>query len=237
MTVAYRPFSIGRYSNLPKEYDPQRTILTVGEQSATYRFQECYEFFDYSIRVATSPSDVRRFGCVGVLLQGGPDVSPDLYDEPVTFARGMVPERDSLEFQLLQKALDLGLPVLGVCRGAQILNVFYGGNLFQDLEEEGVTDQSHWGGGHFAHGKTGSALRGKHYVNSWHHQAVHKVASGFEVLVVSPDGVVEAIDDGFQRLGVQWHPESHRGPVSEEVFALHVDRIERYKAHRRNRRK
>jgi gamma-glutamyl-gamma-aminobutyrate hydrolase PuuD len=207
------------------EMTPDRVILTVmGSGVAHSRFATAYGWLGYGLREVRSPADIRRIPAAGVLLQGGPDIQPELYSQELRYARGMVPERDSLEFQLLQRAHDTGMAVLGVCRGMQMLNAFYGGDLFQDLLLDQATNLSHWGVPHRLQSRT-SLAKGKHWVNSWHHQGVQKVASGFRVGAVSDDLIVEMIDDGHLRLGVQWHPEADRGTLSEQIFLEHVRRI------------
>jgi len=213
------------HRNQQVEVTPDRLILTVvGSELAHARFATAYGWLGYGLREVRSPADIRRIPAAGVLLQGGPDIQPSLYDQEIRYARGMVPERDSLEFQLLQRAHDTGMAVLGVCRGMQMLNAFYGGDLFQDLFLDEATGMSHWGVPHRLNSKS-QLGKGKHLVNSWHHQAVHKVAPGFRVTAFSVDGIVEMIDDSYLRLGVQWHPESDRGSLSEEIFLEHTRRI------------
>lgn len=207
-------------------HTPDRLILTVvGSEVAYQNFKVAYGWLGYGLREVRSPADIRRIPAAGVLLQGGPDIQPSLYDQEVRFARNLVPERDSLEFQLLQRAHDTGMAVLGVCRGMQMLNAFYGGDLYQDIHQEEATKLSHVGVLHRLHSRW-PVLKGTRWVNSWHHQAVRKVAKGFNPLAISEDGIVEMIDDGKLRLGVQWHPESDRGTISEAIFEEHVKRIQ-----------
>lgn len=218
-----------------QEVTPDRLILTVvGTGLAHDRFATAYRWLGYGLREVRSPADIRRIPAAGILLQGGPDIQPSLYEQELRHARGMVPERDSLEFQLLQRAHDTGMAVLGVCRGMQMLNAFYGGDLYQDLFLDGATNLSHWGTPHQLRSLS-SLGKGKHWVNSWHHQAVQKIAPGFQVTALSSDDIVEMIDDSHLRLGVQWHPEADRGSLSEEIFLEHIRRIR--KAVEKDRRK
>jgi putative glutamine amidotransferase len=154
----------------------------------------------------------------GLVLAGGADLDPGRYGaapHPLTSSR---PDRDSGEFTLLTAALDADLPVLGVCRGMQLLAVAYGGRLHQHLPEL-TGDHRHQPapgryGSHpvrFAPGSriaavmAGAAVE----VNSYHHQAVAD-AGGLTVTGWADDGVVEAVEDPDRRfvLGVQWHPEA-----------------------------
>jgi len=162
--------------------------------------------------------------CGGLLLTGGHDVDPGLYggetgDPLVT---GIDPRRDEFELHLLRDALDRKLPILGVCRGLQLTNVFFRGSLVPDLERAGYqshkseTDDSEYE--HEVSVLDGSALRrivgcsgGR--VSSSHHQGVARVGEGLSVSSRSADGVIESLEqvseDHFLLL-VQWHPERMR---------------------------
>lgn len=201
-----------------------KKVLTVaGSWSSTYH--EIYSSIDPSIRVievksykeAAQPGDA-------VLLQGGGDISPVLYNQANRFSRFLSPKRDNLELHLLHNATRRGLPVLGVCRGHQMVNVFHGGTLFQDLDKEGVVSSEH-GASHpveYNHPLL-ERVAGSDWVNSYHHQAVRKVGKGLKIASVSLDGVIEAVyRPGV--LGVQWHPESlwETDPSWTELFYWHL---------------
>ncbi len=157
----------------------------------------------------------------GVLLPGGGDVVSLRYgEEPHPKEHYHNPARDEMEFEVVQLALEKGLPILGICRGVQVLNVALGGTLVQDVpsEVEGAVK-------HFSHGlapvllhnvdiEEGSLLAQilgatSLAVNSWHHQAVRDLGRGLRVNCRSRDGVIEGVesDEGKPILGVQCHPE------------------------------
>lgn len=156
----------------------------------------------------------------GLIMSGGQDVNPLLFgEEPCKELGDILPKRDFFDMNLLREVVAQNKPVLGICRGEQIMNVTFGGTLYQDLKfSEGtyikhnqkklpnfathtvkITDGS----------KLYDVLGKEAYINSFHHLAVKSVAPGFKVVGYSKDGVVEAIEkEGDQFvLGVQWHPE------------------------------
>jgi putative glutamine amidotransferase len=159
----------------------------------------------------------------GVLLPGGADVNPERYGEAPRRGLGDVDDGlDSLELALVQAALDRELPVFGICRGHQVVNVAMGGSLYQDLARDGVTSLRHatdltLGRDRLAHAievRPGTRLRellgaDRLEVNSHHHQAVRRVAPGLVVSAVSiADGVIEGLESGDGRIvTVQCHPE------------------------------
>ena len=164
----------------------------------------------------------------GLLLSGGRDMNPSAYGaEPhETVVNTIAPEHDRLELALAARALDRGLPVLGVCRGAQVLAVARGGTLVQDLPSQRPSavrhahswidlatspPGDHWHGIEVEPGSLVAGwLEGLERVNSFHHQAVDRVPEPFVVTARAPDGVVEAIescDPQRWAVGLQWHGE------------------------------
>jgi putative glutamine amidotransferase len=162
----------------------------------------------------------------GILLTGGGDVDPCLFGEPPhpTFEPAE-PGRDGFELALARAALDAGRPLLAICRGMQVLNVALGGSLIQDIPSQVAGALSHsvpeppFAIAHEVWVSRGSRLwtiMADHlegeilHVNSRHHQAVKRVAAGFDASATAPDGVIEAIErpGGPYCVGVQWHPEN-----------------------------
>jgi putative glutamine amidotransferase len=159
----------------------------------------------------------------GLLLAGGPDVDPARFGEPAhPQLRRVTLERDRLELHLLEWALEDDLPVLGICRGIQVLNVALGGTLWQDIAAQVPEAGKHdyhpgfapsWRS-HAVAVTPGSRLAlhsgaGEIRVNSLHHQAIRALGRGLRVTAQAPDGVIEAVELAARRwvLGVQWHPE------------------------------
>lgn len=153
----------------------------------------------------------------GLVLSGGGDVAAERYGGNPALVRGVKPSRDSFELGLLQLAEQRSLPVLGLCRGAQLLNVFYGGTL-GDFRSDTPRFRRHRNAfrGHAVEFGGGSQLARIYdvprlnEVTTWHGQYVDEPGQGFVISGRSPDGTPEAIEyrggDRFM-IGVQWHPE------------------------------
>ncbi len=157
----------------------------------------------------------------GIVLTGGADVEPTRYDAANT-ASDAEPIRDDFEFALLEHAIEHDIPVLGICRGMQILNVVAGGTLHQDVPSHArydldPGDRSH--GISFVDGTRIAALYGQPItVNSLHHQTIDRVGTGLVVAGSADDGTIEALElADRQVLAVQWHPEML--DVDEPIWA------------------
>jgi putative glutamine amidotransferase len=158
----------------------------------------------------------------GLVLTGGTDVSPDRYGGSICATTPTLdPDRDAVELALLDAALARGLPVLAICRGAQLVNVSRGGTLHAHLADHPT------GGRHEVLIEPGSTLDGLYgaatCVNSLHHQSVDRLGRDLVVTARALDGVVEGVElPGTRLLGVQWHPEQlHAAP--QPVFRWLVD--------------
>jgi putative glutamine amidotransferase len=189
--------------------------------------------------------------CDGLLLTGGVDVEPALYGEPRHPTVETDEVRDAYELALAREALERNLPVLAICRGAQVLNVAAGGTLLQDIPSaipESLTHQIERPKNSIAHEvqvEAGSCLarllerrlnRDRTIaVNSRHHQSVKQAAPDFVVSATSPDGIIEAIEkpDAPFCVGVQWHPENFwQTGEFHELFDGLVNAAGRYRAER-----
>jgi len=192
------------------------------------------------------PADRALDGVDGVLLTGGRDIDPARYDEerhPAT--ADAEPGRDDFELAVAKRAIAEDVPLLAICRGMQVLNVAAGGSLVQDIPTEIGHMVPHDirepkdGDAHPVRVKPGSKVsdalgpeineHGEALVNSRHHQAIAKVAPGFEVTAVAPDGLPEAVEQHDRRfcVGVQWHPENfHRSGRFQGLFDAFVKAAE-----------
>ena len=172
--------------------------------------------------------------CDGLLLPGGGDMDPKFYGQERIPAYGE-PNllRDAAEPLLLRAFLAADKPVLGICRGIQVMNAVLGGDLYQDIKPfEHLPHNGHWAKVHTVTVRRGTLLsrilgQDTVLVNSQHHQAVDRVAPGFTLAALSEDGIVEAIEKPDARfcLGVQWHPEwlSDADPAMQSLFDAFVN--------------
>jgi putative glutamine amidotransferase len=153
--------------------------------------------------------------CVGLMLTGGNDVDPQVYGlQPGRGEKDTDPDRDAIEIMAVHAAMSAGQPVLGICRGIQLLAAALGGALIGDLPAAGYTgheEEAHEG--EPVHAVTADAgslaalvLAGATEVNSIHHQAVATTGPVLTATAWSPDGVIEAVEAPGV-IGVQWHPE------------------------------
>jgi len=181
-------------------------------------------------------------GLDGVLFTGGPDIHPFLYGKEIKKGLGkVVLERDKFELKLLQKALEKDKPVFGICRGLQLINVFFGGTIIQDINEASITKQEHVGSMvpkysfcHKVEILEESILHkafGKNIVdvNSLHHQAIDTLGKGLIKTAWSEDGIIEGFEhkDYSCVFGVQWHPEMMAEVYDEQlkVFQIFINKI------------
>lgn len=157
--------------------------------------------------------------CDGLVLTGGPDIHPSLFGEEVKPACGQIcPARDTLEQALFHHAMERDMPILGICRGIQTINVFQGGTLYQDLPTEHPSEVVHNMEKPYDRISHQVTLSGpirellaadRLGVNSIHHQAIKDLGKDLQAMAVSDDQVVEAVWHPKKRFvwGVQWHPE------------------------------
>ena len=210
-----------------RTFYPPSSLLYVEEQMAGWVSSTGALAYAVPRPVDQSGADLAAYvaDLDGLVLTGGADVAPGSYgEEPIEGGRWPGDEaRDRYEIELVRRFLDAGKPVLGICRGHQVLNVAFGGTLYQDLNVQGATERIHRSQGEYHRNvhevdlAPGGWLAGRYpgieraRVNTIHHQAVKDVGPGLAVDATSTDdGIVEAVrlvdSDGWA-IGVQWHPE------------------------------
>jgi putative glutamine amidotransferase len=205
-----------------------------GDKNTNYR-SFLLKLQDAEVVILGKDSHEAAGDCDALVLTGGEDVSPELYGDWPDETVHINPERDGVEFRLIEVALKKEIPILGICRGLQVVNVYFGGTLVLDLERyhgrnhkaiSEKEDRYHgvtlFGASHlqeFIRQESGE-------VNSSHHQAADRIGSGLKVAARAEDGTVEAIegnDDLPSRIvSVQWHPERMRfeSPFARGVLDL-----------------
>lgn len=171
----------------------------------------------------------------GLVLSGGTDMDPVYFgEEPISGVGEICPERDAFELALAGAALASDIPLFGICRGMQVINIAAGGDIYQDINSQlgnplfkHFQQAPRWHPTHEIKVLPGTSLAsilgsGPVRVNSYHHQAVRKVAPGFVVSARSADGVIEAVESPGHlfALGVQCHPEAmwQKHPVFLNLF-------------------
>ena len=175
----------------------------------------------------------------GLLLIGGHDIDPRFYDaDPHPKLGEIIKQRDESELAYFYEAFELDIPIFGICRGHQLLNVALGGTLLQDIESqrEHVIKHSQVSErGETTHKVTIFKSRLQEilgqdliYVNSFHHQAVHRIADELVEVAISADGIVEALEhrEKFYCLSVQWHPEELAVVQDEHALKLFSSFVE-----------
>jgi len=193
-------------------------------------------------------SRVRTEDFDGILFAGGDDVDPAFYDEPKKYDTVHTNRsRDEFEFALLDRARTERRPVLGICRGIQMINVKFGGTLYQHLPSESDSEIRHAQEGSRSeptHGVTltdpesrlAEVFHGSWLVNSLHRQGIKRVGRGLKVTAYSEDGLVEAVevaDIGPYLLAVQWHPEEMTSrPEQLRLLAQFLDRCREHAGQR-----
>ncbi len=164
---------------------------------------------NYKNAVIASGGEIGKENCDGLILCGGGDISPSFYNEENINCINVDYSRDKYEFELLEKFLILKKPVFAICRGMQIVNVFFGGSLYQHIENHKNID-----GTDAYHTVTAKEsfltdLYGENFsVNSCHHQSIKDLGKNLSVTALAPDGTIEGIwHKNSSIIGVQWHPE------------------------------
>ncbi len=197
-----------------------------------------------TVRLSPLQNNAESLGrCHALVLTGGGDIHPKHYgrEDAIGVMEGIDEERDTFEFDVIARALKSEIPILGVCRGMQVFNVFSGGTMIPDVQSAGYEDHGKGNGTedrvHAVQIEERSILadvlparRGT--INTNHHQAVDRIGRGLKIVARSDDGVVEALEGGPDSpflLLVQWHPErmaDFKNPLSEGILRRFINAVE-----------
>ena len=233
--------SISIFASMSRRENPLIGLTTYG-RGADNRYTLPAEYLDAvrragGVPVMIAPGESRLEAILGMLdaliLSGGGDIDPSRYDgkrHETNYAIDQ--ERDAHELELGRRVIASGMPTLGICRGAQILNVAQGGKLIEHIPDEVGEKVLHRAPPrepvtHNVKLKAGSRVaaileRDEFDVTSWHHQALRGAAPGFEAVAHAPDGTMEAIEMASHRwlIAVQWHPElsAAADPLQQKLF-------------------
>lgn len=210
-----------------------RILLTAGDKQDVKNYKDYLKILSDNITVI-NPSNFKEINPTDyhlLVLSGGKDVNPRRYGEEIKYDSVEIEEeRDEMEFELIDRFLHDSKPIFGICRGFQVLTVFFGGSLYQDLKKEGFKP-IHKGkdNGDTEHDVIFSGIFEREFgykgsVNSNHHQGLkgfpERLGNG-EILAVSEDHLVEAfISRKYKVFAVQWHPERHKSEISEGLLKI-----------------
>lgn len=199
-----------------KEVVGMRRIYLWGTPEQYGNYRRAVEAAGGTVQFRGNPAE-----CWALLLPGGGDLEPWRYGEENTQSGNLDPERDQMELFLLDWFLSRKKPVLGICRGIQVINVYFGGTLVQDVPDHaaiGRQDRIH--GIRNIDSPLTEACGSPGMVNSAHHQALDRLGTGLRVVQWAVDGVPEGIcHERFPVWGVQWHPERFRGEAGKRLIA------------------
>jgi putative glutamine amidotransferase len=214
-------------------------IALTKSNSKFQKYIEWLEYFGVQFAIFNweerTPVELMQ-NCSGLILTGGTDIYPGFYRTDETeFEGSYTPERDEYEKELLDIAFKKNIPVLGICRGCQFINVYFKGTLISDLRKENGEIHNKYPDNTVRHHDVfinkDSCLyeivkEEKYLVTSSHHQAIEKTGEGLMITAIAEDGIKEGIEFSDKEnksflLGIQWHPElmdNYDNPFSKNIL-------------------
>lgn len=185
-----------------------KSIFIYGQKNILINYERAFECEDCKVTISKRLPNVKKYDCL--VLAGGGDIVPNFYGQQNLCCENVDEKRDKAELFLIKKFLTQNKRVIGICRGMQVLNVYFGGTLFQNVYYH--SQQNGKDGYHFVYNYTKSFmydLYGKScLVNSAHHQAIDKLGDGLIKACISPDGYIEGFyHKNLPVYAVQFHPE------------------------------
>ncbi len=187
-----------------------KKILVAGTIKDTKNYVDVLKYLGAEPVVTLHPESVYSFD--GLLLPGGGDICPSYFDQPVIDTRKPDPDLDRAQLHILYQFLHTHKPILGICKGMQLINVFFGGDINQHVDSEALhqwNGNDQWHGSKVSHHSLLDKLYGSEFqINSAHHQTIGTLGQDLEIIQYSDDHLPEALSHEFLPiLGVQWHPE------------------------------
>ena len=161
-----------------------------------------------------------------LFIGGTNDVDPSLYGKKIIHSQNVQPRKDAVELKFLDACIQQNVPVFGICRGMQLINVYFGGTLIQDIQSS-IDHNQYSKQNEYVHDLLVEHSRvladGVYKVNSVHHQAVDDLGKGLRVTGTSTDGIIEMIEhESLPVFGVEWHPECLNDSVSSLLFSSFI---------------
>ena len=199
-------------------------LVILGRKSKTGNYEAFFRALPAQIVTTLVPGEV--ISCDALILPGGGDITPAFFGEKNKGSRTVDTELDILQFQALDIAIAAGIPVIGICKGMQVINVAFGGTITQDMPEDCLHSSPSGDVFHDTIMVDDSRLfkyfPAKMRVNSAHHQRIGRLGQHLKIIQVCPDdGCPEALEhDELPILGVQWHPERLPGCVGDHLRSL-----------------
>ena len=215
----------------------KKKVLVIGtSQNIGSTYHQIASTYNYELHILTgiqTNTDTSRAiikDVDGVIFAGGEDFDPALYgSDSYDLVETYSTDQDRSDLELLGLAIDENKPILGICRGMQLINIYYGGSLYEDLPSQFGTSISHRDGKdkfsyHMVNFNENSSLYEKlngdtsREVNSFHHEGIRNLADGLVSTATSDDGLIEAIENPYYNnflMGVQWHPEYNNGDLDD----------------------
>lgn len=203
-----------------QKWDSMKLLLLADQNSKNY-IDAVVSLGEKAVLEAKSPDEVD-----GVILCGGADVDPKYYGQPLDGSRDIDEARDKKEIAIVRECIAKRIPILGICRGHQLLNVVLGGTLIQHLSNapshmRAVPERDNTHGALAVPDSIFSQLYGERFVvNTSHHQAIDRLGEGLVAQVFAQDGTIEGcVHESLPFLSVQWHPERMMPPHREGEMA------------------
>lgn len=215
----------------------KKKVLVIGtNQMIGSSYNEIASYYNYDLHILTgvqTNEDTSRDiikSVDGVIFAGGDDFDPGLYGSDVyDLIEEYSTAQDRSDLELLSLAIEEGKPILGICRGMQLINIYYGGSLYEDLPSQfGISISHREGADGFTYHRINFNESSRLYhklsgeksreVNSMHHEGIRALGNGLLPTATSDDGLVEAIENPYYKsymMGVQWHPEYSWGKFDE----------------------